>query len=662
MRTFKASMDLRAAGMDQRPTGGLPTLIDGFTRDKATGGLDTRAGWERFYPEETGSFTPFTSDDVAALYTWEIHGGALPYVLFQQGTSLYYLGNNPASKTLLTDTLAAPDPTQPGVQFIPYGDWLIILDGHIAPLAWRGGAHLRPLGWRATPQAPAPWGVDLAALVPGVRTTGLWGGDAETGLGSATANDNNSFKYRVSWVDELGGESPLSASSLAVEWQTPASGVGVAHGDSTAIVLLDGISPGPEGTVARRIYRTKNLGQGLPEEFYYVGTLYGNEAETYFDGRADNELGSLAPDGSVVLPAPHAHAGASWGGRLWIAGRSEPRRVYYSDPGNFDFDGLNFVDLPAELGEVRYLHAHYGMLLALQDNGVSLIGNVGSNTIDAAPILVGRGTPLAVVSTPWAGAVVLTDQGVYAIQGGTVGGAVAKVQDLGAPIQRMLEEMELPAKVHAVYDPAEDRALFSIPRKGSRTLLALYRQGWQVYRDWPFGPLAFYHGAVIAGRLGSADSYGVFALTRAHKAGCVLSGQALVDNPAPVATFRSPWHRAPSYISPRRVVLDVITGAGAGGSVTVKALFDGDYWTDQGGSPGHEVANPDEADPPVYGHATWETDTWQEGRVTRIAFSVPPRRSQYVAFEFSTSTPFTFLGYSLEYLAGGVDDAEGSPR
>ena len=102
-------------------------------------------------------------------------------------------------------------------------------------------------------------------------------------------------------------------------------------------VYIDNIAIGPAGTVARRIYRTKNLREspdvGADEVYYFVEEIDNNTETNYVDFLPDAAMNSLAPQNvdSVLLPTLAPRITASFKGTLFVDGGNEdPTKLFYS--------------------------------------------------------------------------------------------------------------------------------------------------------------------------------------------------------------------------------------------------------------------------------------------------------------------------------------------
>ena len=157
---------------------------------------------------------------------------------------------------------------------------MVITNGIDNPIKYRGDGRLFPLGWAEMPGDPTVSSVrdpvaagDLTALEAADDYVGsgnnIWTGRDNTfeGITSDDSDETTKHIYRISFVNENGSESPLSNDSNAFIY----SGTSVTRNGNSGvpkIVSVVQIPKGPEGTVARRIYRTKK--DGDRSLFYFV--------------------------------------------------------------------------------------------------------------------------------------------------------------------------------------------------------------------------------------------------------------------------------------------------------------------------------------------------------------------------------------------------------
>ena len=263
------------------------TRVQNWTVDPSTGGWDNRIGYEKFFPA-SAAWEPFHGmGRVESLYIWNTHNGARTYLLFETdsavagsytglGTLRYTVGNVAAAAGLTTVDAFRNLPTknEPMTQYEPFGRYLIIVNGHDLPMKFDGD-NVTPLGWIKTPNPPSPWTPTVAAANAGEQNFALWWDptfpfDIESyGLGDIASNAVNRYKWKVSFVSESGSESPLSFESESVSWVTLTTASPQAFSNRRQAVYLDDLPIGPDGTVARRVYRTRNIGPAATAEQYY---------------------------------------------------------------------------------------------------------------------------------------------------------------------------------------------------------------------------------------------------------------------------------------------------------------------------------------------------------------------------------------------------------
>ena len=167
-----------------------------------------------------------------------------------------------------------------------------------------------PLGFDSLPSAPVVWGVetdftqpdakgDVASIFFHLAGTALED-FKDKGMGIPIATKENKYRYKVSFINTAGAESPLSAVSNTVEWTTP--NPAIRYG------LVVEIPLGNNDVIARRIYRTKNFSDDSSfdgDTFYFVAEIPNNRDDFFIDDLPDSAVGSQAPSllDSVPFPA-----------------------------------------------------------------------------------------------------------------------------------------------------------------------------------------------------------------------------------------------------------------------------------------------------------------------------------------------------------------------
>lgn len=462
--------------------------------DPATQGWDTRIGWEPLDANiiGTSNYEAFNDDNVVlSVFNWATHGGAKPILLWEAQrvsfnySRLYEFQGNPNDAVQLdAQDRRLPAQNDYGTYYEPYGRYLVILNGRDRPILY-DGIKTRTLGFQQNPSPPNPW--DINSTTPGsgeepdrtqteninlplatlsaVQASYSRDLDVNYGLGSTTENAQNSFRYKLTWVYENGSESPISPRSNPVAWKTSST-------TRKFFIWLDNIPRGPEGVVARRLYRTKNLGNNptavgtdtaVEEEVYYfLDQIDNNVDETYFDTTPDSRLGSLAPrdDHSVVFPARTARFAATFKNCLFLdGGVGEGGVVYYSVPGAPDqFRALDFFNVgTGNAGDVKALKAFYDNLIVFRERGIDIITGDPLNGFVYTPFVRGYGckSPNAVVEVPGIGLMFLSDDGIYVLNGGLKGGEKLSINKISKELQEVFDRMNnsMLHKSCAAYSP-----------------------------------------------------------------------------------------------------------------------------------------------------------------------------------------------------------------
>lgn len=688
-------------GLDLRipAAGDSCSVLTNWTVNPRTGGWDNRIGWEKFFSDED-MYTPFESTQrIDGVYCWAQHGGALTWYIYETGGTLYYLNDHtsvPAGRTLQsgrTRPRAAGGPTV----FVPAGPDLVIFGGGVAPFRYRAwpvmgsGADVPkfPFGWSQRPPAPSPWRVDTSPNTHSTETgeiIGIWADstpdvvptEGETGLGYNTALATNKYRWKVAYISNTGSESPTSAPSDEVTWTTPETGD---YALSRFVPMLE-VPVGPDGTVARVIYRTKNLGLSDEDQLYYfAGYLRNNHETVYYDATGDTALTSEAPGlaDSVPLPAlDTARSGALHMGCMFVA---TDDGLFYSLPGKIEqFRALDYLPVGGAGGAVRGLAAHYGVLLVMRERSIDYVVGDPDNGFQLATLIdgVGSSAVLTVAAVPPLGGLLfLAADGVYLVRGGTTGGAVASVERVSDPVSDVFRRMNTPCLARAcgawsqkwreyhVYFAADgkDRPNIGLVWHADKNAWSL-REGFPVgcLTVTPDGDLVFGHHT---GGQGATAPVGLFVISRRQQNGHSFVNVGTEEQPEyetrdgdPLtSTFRTAWQDFGAPESKKRIAhVDLYALVMGDGSVTATAYRD--YGLSGSAHPAVRLQPPDDIDHPVYGVAVAGTSLWQQDHA--IAVRIPLHIGQpntsgqdggaggLLAVELSTTAPVVLTGYALE--------------
>jgi len=677
-------------GIDQRipPDQYASDLVQNFTYEKMSRGWDSRIGYES-YLTTTGSTMPLSTEipfRVDSVFCWNKQQGRQQFLICE-GSSSSGIGRlllvRPKTNGVyqLDNNRAIPGPNDYNSQYIPFGNYLVILNGTDKPIKtslWpfdffvaAGRSPVYPLGWQGTPAVPDPWGVDPdASKMSPKQNVAMYIGESseEGGLGSKDGSGKfqGAYSWKVSFVNESGSESPLSAASRIIDWTSS---------DTRQVCMIE-IPHGPKGTVARKLYRTLDMSDGFLSAYYYVGQVDNNIDTVMYDNVSDTALISAAPSvsASVSLPAPKARFGAAFNNCLFLeAGAHSGTRVHYSTPGTIDqFGLLDFIDVGSrDYGSITALRSYYDSLIVFREKGIDVVrGTYPNFTVSALTGGVGCVGPDSVVEVPGAGLLFLSYDGVYALTGGLEGGSqiqVVPASDGLFDVMRTVNRGAL-SRATARYSNKWREAHFYIPTEGEdRPNLGLVfhmdKKSWSVRKGFPVGCLTttwdgdfvFGHSYGTQGNLhGEA---GLFVISRTRHAGYNTRAGAeanfVAANP-PVSIFRSVAHdfTAPEVKKFVKYVYLYVLTVGGDNSISMEYRLDDDYTGTV--TETRQMQRPDHPDQEVFDTAVYDTSVWEKGLVTEIRFPVPEKGCDRFQFQVSTDKDMVLIGYTIEYSISGT--------
>lgn len=693
------------------------TRLINWTWDALRSGWDNRIGYEPFFSDPELCWAPWTGmGPVDSVHCFPAHGGALETWIIESGGTMYQLMDQATVPLLhtLDSTVAAPLPGEPAAVYAPYGRFLFRAGpGGLRVLdLWptrtgAGGASVYPAarqyGWSQRPEPPRPWQHHVNPWTYGVQEmTSVWAalrGDArapqpygvdEVGLGSRTGNATNAYRWAVTYVSSTGSESPRSDLSEVVRWDTP---VAPSPGSAQeiyfqlrrAVIRLE-IPVGPPGTVARRIYRTLNLGDRgtVPETLYYEDEIPDNSRTTYWSYRGDEQLGSEGPGLADSVPLPHQarHVAVHMGCAFQDGGQSSPTLLRWSRPNEPEsYDALDYVDLSGSPGgAITGLVHGTDLLLVLRERAIyGVAGEPGSFRV--VPVLEGVGSlsPRTAAVVPNVGLCLLTTGGIYAFDGALVGGGTVRATRISDAVEQTLSRLTVPAASRAVgaYSALWREYHVYMPVDGfDRCSLGLVLHeshpagiAWSVRAGFPVGCLTTsWDGELVFGHAtgiddGDEDPSGLYAISRLRWAGGTFLAGAeqepdlVVRNSPVTSVYRSAWLQAPAAAAPamkghvRHVYVEAETQAGEEVSITVAR--DGET-TATAPSQTAVWQRADREGQPIYDMASWGASTlYQEPYAASVRYDVAPMACSTWAWEISTTVDTVLLAHTTEGTVPG---------
>lgn len=416
-----------------------------------------------FLGSKADSVFVWATQNIEQVYYFVEANGVLYYQWGAKGSTLASIWDN--DFIILAKGRHIPKQNDTGTQFIPYGNRLLIINGYDAPIWFYGRERQRDFSF--TLPTPSPEILDVQinyyegqSLENGVAHPNFIT-NSHRGLG--VVGQRTHYEYKVSFISDTGSESPLSVAA-SVDWIT----TGTAATQKRYGVFIKDLPIGPDGTVARRIYRTKNQkydGEATAgnAEYYLVNQINDNTSTIYADTLPDSQLVNLAPSAtsSQVITSSYI-TGTTWQGRIWLGGGSaNPTKVIYSERGLPEqFGVFSYFDFGNTIGgPITAIYPYYNNLLVFRQNSIDVIRILADGTFTSSQLTPHIGTTAinTIRLVPGTGVMFLSYDGLYVITGGLDGGSVVQVQNVADPVSRELERINIASihRSHAVYSHKE---------------------------------------------------------------------------------------------------------------------------------------------------------------------------------------------------------------
>jgi hypothetical protein len=452
-------------------------------------------------------YTPFTwTSNMYGVYHAMLDQGMRDVLLVRSGDTLYEQTgwsltgdafNNIHGDLTETASYKYPD------QFCEVGGRIIWTNGIDSPLVYDGYikrdvsfAKLMTLGYDRAPNAPTVLGPSSSPNGNFQRSVNDYGYSHPGNVGtissdlaaiSDTASDSTiglmlegNWNYAVQFEDAFGNLSPWSAmtSVRVLQEQTKAKyfkerllfsdtykdlgDSSVTYSDLQRQFWIDGITKGPDGTVARRILRSADT-LHRNYDMRLLARIPDNVTTCWPDETADALLGHVAQN---YLPTPTFKVMTPFSGGLAVANTlANPGIVHFSDPGfPGSFRPERFIYPDPNGHEITGLAVFDGRLLAFTTSNVYAITENEPGVYQSVPVTNGIGcvAPSSIVSTGWGELVWLGRDGFYSYDG-------EKVQYISDAIEdrmRLSNTAKLSRSV-AVYNPTTREYLCAVPLPGS---------------------------------------------------------------------------------------------------------------------------------------------------------------------------------------------------
>lgn len=729
--------DAVAGGIDQRYSSvdNSGANIQNY-RYSPDGGWRKDRGWEPLikYPVSGGGLPTFglSATELAIakspcrfLATWARHGGSEEYYIQERAGILSYtfgnIGTAATAEIVLATGRHLPRVDEPGTQFVPYGRFALMLNGHDEMFKWWGRAKLEPFGFilpTPTPycvgvqvdynrkEDPNPDGNNINNNLDAIAVQ-FSAGDY-LGLGDPTAGSINSYSYKQTYVTDTGSESPIS-DAANVSWTLLSTATSTDEDLVKANarkygVLVQGLEPGPDGTVARRLYRTKNKKDGLSgagDVYYFVTQINDNTTRQYLDCIPDNQLVTAAPVGtdSTTISSTYKY-GAAWNGAMWLAGGdSIPTQMIYSVQGLPEqFPAFNYFDVGVrDGGHITALFPYYDVLLVFREKSIDAVfTNASGDGFTCTTINQSIGTIATntIRLIPGIGVMFLNLDGVYLITGGMRGGASIEVQKVSFRFEKELSRVSKNSlcRATAVYSDREKEYWCHFPVDGQTenthgVVYSALVNEWTLRSavnpegpvvDWRFTQLAADRsGYIIMGTQPSQTSnnlypgMGLQVWTARPNSGdgmpyTVFQNVATVlyaGATAPTGIWQSAWlDFGDDSIKKRVLSVDIETVTE--GNNEIELFWSADYSSDfiSAGTVAPKIGDYLNGIGPAKDAtltsgpnlATWDVSKWQDHKVTRMRWDVNTGLVSHFAFRVQSTNTNTIIKYKVLYIGGSV--------
>ena len=658
--------------------------LSNWKTDTMTGGWSSKLGYEKFFTYRT-DWVPFASGSkVDSLFYFNRHQGAQVSYIYEAGGILFHLfeWDTPSGKSLVSDR-TIPKITECSSQYLQFGRFLCVVNGFDRPIKYRGWPvvsttsnvftpAIYPLGFHRVPGTPVALDVAVdpsAESDTATNAISIWfKAVAALGLGIDENNKTSTYRWKVSFINNAGAESPLSTVSNTVSWTANASGYRYA----CAIEIPTGESD----IVARRIYRTKNYSSdagGDGSLFYYVTDVPNNYETMFIDDHPDLALGSLAPAeaDSIVFPAMDCRFMDIYKDCLFIdGGRTNNTMIYFSNPSLPDqFSALNFITVGNRNGGgITGFFGYFGYMLVFRETSIDVIQGDYPNFV-ATPFQQHIGTTAidTITMVPGLGVLFLANDGVYAIGGNLEYSDTTNVKKISDMIQDTMSRINVTAlpQATAVYSQKhrEWQCYFAVDGSNINNIGIVYhldKNTWSIREGFPVNSVVKNNdGDIIFGaNVGAAtadDPAGLFVISKIRALGQKIVDETMIDDDPPVSTMASAWLDMGDPTLKKKVhgvYLFIRTGGDT--TIAMDVYRDYDYTTYET-TLGVKQQRADFTDQNVYDVVALDDGKyWEEPMVTPIRFDVHNGSCSWFMWKFATTVDVVVVGYAVDFTVSGT--------
>jgi len=354
---------------------------------------------------------------------------------------LHYVNAKPIDGTSMERRVSASPWS--GTNFCTFAGRVYMVNGHDIPLVFDGKKCTRAGYGQHAMVSSAVVNENETPSLDRSLTKATTFGLGHYAYGTATTIDAT-FSYKVTFLNERGQESPSGGSSTSVSIENSTT--------QRRLVTVE-LPLGPEGTVARRIYRTQNMydadgvsrEQGFGNEFYSVDEVQDNISRYYVDVHPDVNLGSLHTESFYGLWPARADRIAAFKNTMFLANSEESIVTYSGARKPEEFPRDNEIHVGDSIsGPVTALYPTKNSLVVFKSRGVYLIKGDPLNGFFPFTLTkdVGCIAPKSLKEIPGVGVCFLAREGVFILQGALENtGTITGVTRIGQPIETVLRRI-----------------------------------------------------------------------------------------------------------------------------------------------------------------------------------------------------------------------------
>ena len=681
-------------GMDQRwkPSADTGARVRDLTWD-GRDGWKTAGGFRRIVLGQGSPPTnPYSGKGaITSLHFFTQHNGGRAWLVYENSLGEMYAfnGSNRASNyrqaltfidgTAVTDRKVLTTPWQ-RTQSVSYASRLYLVNGYDTPLVF-DGQKVERAGFDLPPPSPQVFALGNAqpysgfhmtasrSVVISTATTPEYYFKLDVGLGpvldTSTDKQKCGFRYKQTFVNERGQESPASAASGMAQFFNRG---GDNRGTGATAVAVS-LATGGSNVVARRLYRTQNvfdaagnlLTLGFGDTDYFHSEIQDNVTTLFEDTLPDSFLGSALVEDSLGPWPTGTKYLASFKDTMFVAGATT-NEVRFSAPRFPEvFPPDNVLDIgDSDLGPVTGLYAARNAVVVFKQRGVYLIKGDPVNGFFALTLSkdVGCQSPNAVVEVPNVGLCFLAEDGIYALQGSFENeGVQTRVIPLSTPMSEVVKRINRSALPNAcaVTYHRDKEAWWAIPTLGNEypdiVLVYHYEVGsWSFRENLPIlcmRETSDQRGYLLFGSYDTKDHAGIHAYTRGwkDKDGAAITPLFETNTIDLGSLYRS--------FQPRHAM---IYAAGYGDNeLTLNYVVNRSLDSVRPAAQALDQQYPNDLFP-VYGSAVWGTDRWARLRQVVVRFDLNTQQQGPVHELSLTVAPAKrnvhFFGFDLEAATG----------